>query len=296
MRPASGRRRVRFVSWAITSSAPGENKKKRSEVRALRLTDVVVPPRELAVLGRLLRELGLGHEAVGLLVQAVLEVVAQEEREERRLEVVVVAQRGRALRGEEGPAGVRRGRQLVLVKKETRRRVRGDARAEGGRIVARSFVEADPVEVELAHELVERAAVELGEALDRLGRELLAAGVLLVVEERDDAEERQEGVGLGEGRREVLELLLLARLGGLLLLVGLGCGCWCGGGGGGRGGRGRGRVDVHRGSGGGGIRSKWRARARARCGWVAECVDEGGLAVRACESVGERERERERRR
>lgn len=68
-------------------------------------TEVVVPPRELVVLRRGLGELGLADEAVGLLVQTVVEVVAQEEREERRLEVVVPAEGGRPLRREEGPEG-----------------------------------------------------------------------------------------------------------------------------------------------------------------------------------------------
>lgn len=41
---------------------------------------------------------------VRLVVEVVLEVVAEEEGKERRLEVIVVAQRGRALGGEERSA------------------------------------------------------------------------------------------------------------------------------------------------------------------------------------------------
>lgn len=41
------------------------------------LTEVVVPPRELVVLRGRLRELGLADEAVRLVVQAVVEVVAE---------------------------------------------------------------------------------------------------------------------------------------------------------------------------------------------------------------------------
>jgi hypothetical protein len=47
--------------------------------------------------------LGLADELVCLLVETVIEVVAEEEREERRLEVGVVAERGGAVGCKESP-------------------------------------------------------------------------------------------------------------------------------------------------------------------------------------------------
>lgn len=136
MRPARCAR-VRVSSWVRHSDdedahQPGRDSRSLcAEKRGGRRTDVVVPPRELAVLGRALWELRLGHEAVGLFVQAVVDVVAQQEREERRLEVVVVSQGGRALRREERAA---RGGDHGGVSVGEREGVRGKRR-EGERVL-----------------------------------------------------------------------------------------------------------------------------------------------------------------
>lgn len=68
-------------------------------------TEVVVPPCELAILRAAFGELRLADELVCLLVEAVVEVVAQEKGEERRLEVSVVAKGGGTVGSEEDAAG-----------------------------------------------------------------------------------------------------------------------------------------------------------------------------------------------
>lgn len=91
---------------------------KQASERPIKLTEIVVPPRELVVLRRPLRELRLADQPVRLLVQAVLEVVPEQEREERRLQIVVVAEGGGPLRGEESTAregGVEGGRERARV-------------------------------------------------------------------------------------------------------------------------------------------------------------------------------------
>lgn len=63
--------------------------------------DVVAPPGELPVAGGRLGEPGPGDEPVRLVVQAVGDVVAEQEREERREEVDVAAEGSSPLGGEE---------------------------------------------------------------------------------------------------------------------------------------------------------------------------------------------------
>lgn len=73
-----------------------------------RRTDVVVPPRELGVASGRSREGSLGDEVVGLVVKVVLEVVAEKEGEEGRLEVVVVTKGGSSLSCKKGSTSGRK--------------------------------------------------------------------------------------------------------------------------------------------------------------------------------------------
>lgn len=68
------------------------------------LTCVVQIPSPLVVVG-LLGEHGLGDELLGLVVEVVVEVIPQEQVQERGLAVGVVAQRGRAEPGVQEAAG-----------------------------------------------------------------------------------------------------------------------------------------------------------------------------------------------
>lgn len=68
------------------------------------LTDVEEPPRELGIARRPLGEGRLAHELIGLVVQVVLEIVAQQQGQKGGLQIVIVAEGGGALRGEKGTA------------------------------------------------------------------------------------------------------------------------------------------------------------------------------------------------
>lgn len=131
--------RVRFPSPTLPSS--------KRATRA-KLTEIVVPPRELVVLRRPLRELRLADQPVRLLVQAVLEVVPEEEREERRLQVVVMAEGGGALRGEESTAmraGERAGEKVVLSFRSVYREFILPVREKERDTHGRSTVESSPL-------------------------------------------------------------------------------------------------------------------------------------------------------
>jgi hypothetical protein len=105
-----------------------------------RLTNIVVPPRQLSVACRALGEGRLGNELVGLVVEAVLEVVAKKEGEEGSLQVVVVAESGGALGGEKGAMvgfgeGEERRGSARARKEEGGRRTKRDIRAERSSII-----------------------------------------------------------------------------------------------------------------------------------------------------------------
>jgi hypothetical protein len=119
------------------------------------------------VIGGVGRELRLCDEQIGLCDVGGRDVVAEEERGDRRLRIGVFAEYSTAQRREQLAADVDDGRLL------------------GRRLGVHLLVEQREVEVGLGGERVQRPPVELADLVDQLLRELGALLVVLLVEQID---------------------------------------------------------------------------------------------------------------